>query len=232
MFFTFFWPFLGKTMQKGSKIDQKSAKALQKPTFCAFWGGARIFPTGSRLVPDFQKVVLEFAESGVKFWPEICRIGWFLRIWEVFWWVWGGWGLVWGGSGGFGGWFWGGWGGGLGVLGKFLVIFGGDLERWGKIFGDLEGLERFGGVWRDFEGWNDFWWFLPLFDAFGEHWDGFLFFEKWKCIAMLAKPTQSHVKHGRGHLHGAYHFFVLEPVCKVVMWILMITRSLRRPEKQ
>ena len=56
----------------------------------------------------------------------------------------------------FGGLFWGGWGGGLGVLGKFLVIFG-DLERWGKIFGDLEGLERFGGVWRDFEGWNDFW---------------------------------------------------------------------------
>jgi len=42
------------------------------------------------------------------------------------------------------------------VLGTFLVIFG-DLERWGKIFGDLEGLERFGGVWRDFEGWNDFW---------------------------------------------------------------------------
>ena len=56
----------------------------------------------------------------------------------------------------FGGWFWGGWGGGLAVLGKFLVIFG-DLERWGKSFGDLEGLERFGGVWRDFEGWNDFW---------------------------------------------------------------------------
>ena len=40
-------------MQKGSTIDQKSAKALQKPTFCAFWGGARIFPTGSRLVPDW-----------------------------------------------------------------------------------------------------------------------------------------------------------------------------------
>lgn len=47
-------------------------------------------------------------------------------------------------------------GAGVWVLGKFLVIFG-DLERWGKIFGDLEGLERFGGVWRDFEGWNDFW---------------------------------------------------------------------------
>jgi len=25
------------------------------------------------------------------------------------------------------------------------VIFG-DLERWGKSFGDLEGLERFGGI--------------------------------------------------------------------------------------
>ena len=47
-------------------------------------------------------------------------------------------------------------GAGVWVLGKFLVIFG-DLERWGKIFGDLEGLERFGGVWRDFEGWNHFW---------------------------------------------------------------------------
>ena len=34
---------------------------------------------------------------------------------------------------------------------------------------------------------------------------------------MLVKPTQSHVKHGKGHLHGAYHFFVLEPVCKVVV---------------
>ena len=66
----------------------------------------------------------------------------------------------------------------------------------------------------------------------GEHWDCFLFFEKGKCLAMLVKPTQSHVKHGRGHLHGAYHFLVLEPVCKVVMCILMITRSLRRPEKQ
>ena len=39
-------------------------------------------------------------------------------------------------------------GAGVWVLGKFLVIFG-DLERWGKIFGDLEGLkdlEGFAGI--------------------------------------------------------------------------------------
>jgi hypothetical protein len=34
VFFTFFGQFLGKTVQKGPKIDQKSAKTLQKP---AFW---------------------------------------------------------------------------------------------------------------------------------------------------------------------------------------------------
>ena len=122
MFFRIFKPFLGKTLQKVPKIDQKSAKTLQKPALLAVHGFSRLvpdwFPTGSRLVPDFQKV-LEFAESGVKCWPEICRIGWFLRIWEVFWWVWGGWGLVWGYSGGFGGWFWGGWGGGLGFWESF-----------------------------------------------------------------------------------------------------------------
>ena len=71
-FFTLFGRFLGKTLQKGPKIDQKSAKG-------AVHGFSRLvpdwFPTGSRLVPDFQKVVLEFAESGVKFWPEIRRIG-------------------------------------------------------------------------------------------------------------------------------------------------------------
>jgi hypothetical protein len=33
------------------------------------------FPTGSRLVPNLPKAVLKFAESGVRFWPEICRIG-------------------------------------------------------------------------------------------------------------------------------------------------------------
>ena len=48
-------------------------------------------------------------------------------------------------SGGFGGWFWGGWGGGLGVLGKFLVIFG-DLERY------FSGFRGLGKIWRCAEG--------------------------------------------------------------------------------
>ena len=88
------------------------------------------------------------------------------------------------------------------------------------------GFGGLGKIWKGFGG------ILTGGMISGEHWDCFLFFEKGKCLAMLVKPTQSHVKHGRGHLHGAYHFFVLEPVCKVVMCILMITRSLRRPEKQ
>ena len=154
-FFTFFRPFW-----------EKSTKQVPKPCknqhFCAFWGGALVpdwfptgsrlvpdwFPTGSRLVPDFQKVVLEFAESGVKFWTEICRIGWFLGIWEVFWWVWGGWGLVWGCSGG-----------GFGVAGAgvwrfwesfwwFLVIWkdGGRVLGIWRVWKDLEG---FGGILKD-----------------------------------------------------------------------------------
>ena len=91
---------------------------------------------------------------------------------------------------------------------------------------------NFLGIWRAWKDLEGFGGILKGGMISGEHWDCFLFFEKGKCLAMLVKPTQSHVKHGRGHLHGAYHFFVLEPVCKVVMCILMITRSLRRPEKQ
>ena len=79
MFFRMFKPFLETTLQKVPKIDQKSAKTLQKPAFLCLLKRCTDFPdwfrAGSRLVPDFQKVVLEFAESGVKFWPEICRIG-------------------------------------------------------------------------------------------------------------------------------------------------------------
>ena len=113
-----------KPLQKGLKIDQKSAKT---PAFLCLLGRCTDFPdwlpTGFRLVPDFQKVVLEFAESGVKFWPEICRIGLFLRVWEVFWWVWGGWGLVWGCSGG--------------VRGVVLGWLGRGFGCFGKVSGDF-----------------------------------------------------------------------------------------------
>ena len=62
---------LGGFWEKPCKKGQKSTKKVPKGRCTDFpdW-----FPTGSRLVPDFQKV-LEFAESGVKFWPEIRRIG-------------------------------------------------------------------------------------------------------------------------------------------------------------
>ena len=143
-----FFAFLSRFWENTAKSAKNRPKKCQNPAKTSIFGGARIFPTGSRLVPDFQKVVLEFAESGVKFWPEICRIGWFLRIWEVFWWVWGGWGLVWGYSGGFGGWFWGGWGGGLGFWESFwwfLVIWK-DGGRFLGIWRVWKNLEGFGGI--------------------------------------------------------------------------------------
>jgi len=50
-------PFLGKTLQKVPKIDQTSAKTLQKPQFLCLLGRCTDFPdwfpTGSRLVPDW-----------------------------------------------------------------------------------------------------------------------------------------------------------------------------------
>ena len=80
-----------------------------------------------------------------------------------------------------------------------------------RVWKDLEG---FGGILKGGMISGDFYRYVTPLVSIGMV---FYFFEKWKCIAMLVKPTQSHVKHGRGHLHGAYHFFVLEPVCKVVM---------------
>ena len=68
-FFTLFGPLLGKTL-KNAKSRPKKCQNPAKTSILPF-GAVHGF---SRLVPDFQKVVLEFAESGVKFWPEICRI--------------------------------------------------------------------------------------------------------------------------------------------------------------
>ena len=135
-FFHIVWAVVGKNIEKMLKVDQKSAKTLQKPAFCLLGRCTDFpdwFPTGSR-----------FPKSGVGICRKRCQVLARnlpnLRIW----WVWGGWGLVWGCSGGFGRWFWGGWGGGLGVLGKFLVIFG----IW-KDGGRFLGIWR---VWKDLEG--------------------------------------------------------------------------------
>ena len=58
-------------MQKVPKINQKSAKTLQKLAFLCLLGRCTDFPdwfqTGSRLVPNLPKAVLKFAESGVRF---------------------------------------------------------------------------------------------------------------------------------------------------------------------
>ena len=59
--------------------ENPAKRGKNRPNKCQNPAKTSILPFGavhgfSRLVPDFQKVVLEFAESGVKFWPEICRI--------------------------------------------------------------------------------------------------------------------------------------------------------------
>jgi hypothetical protein len=52
------------------KIDQKSAKSLQKPAFLCLLGRCTDFPdwfpTGSRLVPNLPKAVSDFNFLGVK----------------------------------------------------------------------------------------------------------------------------------------------------------------------
>ena len=55
MFFSHFsGGFWEKTLQKRAKNrPKKCPNPTKKQHFCAFWGGARIFPTGSRLVPDW-----------------------------------------------------------------------------------------------------------------------------------------------------------------------------------
>jgi hypothetical protein len=67
------WHFFGRIWHFLQGFCQKSTKQVPNPCknqhFCAFWGGARIFPTGSRLVPDWFPTGSEFAESGA----EICR---------------------------------------------------------------------------------------------------------------------------------------------------------------
>ena len=73
----FFSRFLAKTLQKVPNSTKKVPNPCKNQHFCAFWGGARIFPTGSRLVPDWfptgsrlvpnlPKAVSDFNFLGVK----------------------------------------------------------------------------------------------------------------------------------------------------------------------
>ena len=58
------WHFFGRIWHFLEGFCQKSTKKVPNPCknqhFCAFWGGARIFPTGSRLVPNLPKAVSDF----------------------------------------------------------------------------------------------------------------------------------------------------------------------------
>ena len=199
MFFTLFGRFFGKTLQKMPKIDQNSAKTLQKPAMILcllgrwtdfldwFPTGSQLvpdwFPTGSRLVPDWfptgSRLVPDWFPTGSRLVPDWFPTGsrlvpdWFPDWFPT-------------GSRWFGGGFWGGWGGGLGVLRKFLVIFG-DLERWGKIFGDLEGLERFGGFWRVE-------WFLVIFTAIWRLWWALGWFFISRKVEMPCHVGKAHSK--------------------------------------
>ena len=62
-----FGPFLGKTLQKGSNIDQKSAKTMQKTSILCLLGRCTDFPdwfpTGSR-----------FPKSGVGICRKRCQV--------------------------------------------------------------------------------------------------------------------------------------------------------------
>ena len=62
----FFGRFLAKTLQKVPNSTKKVPNPCKSQHFCAFWGGARIFPTGSRLVPNLPKAVSDFNFLGVK----------------------------------------------------------------------------------------------------------------------------------------------------------------------
>ena len=66
-FGTFLVDFWQKPLQKVPNSTKKVPNPCKNQHFCAFWGGARIFPTGSRLVPDWFPTGSEFAESGVRF---------------------------------------------------------------------------------------------------------------------------------------------------------------------
>ena len=73
--FTFFG---GKTLQKGPKIDQKSAKTLQKLAFLCLFGRCTdfpdSFPTGSRVVPDWFPTGSRFPKSGVGICRKRCQV--------------------------------------------------------------------------------------------------------------------------------------------------------------
>ena len=121
-YFSHVWAVFGKNPAKRAKNRPKKcqnpAKTCIFVPFGAVHGFSRLvpdgFPTGSRLVPDFQKVVLEFAESGVKFWPKFAELDDFLGFGKCF----GGFGAGGGSLGVFGG-FGGGWRGVWGFWASF-----------------------------------------------------------------------------------------------------------------
>ena len=76
-----FEPFLGKTLQKVPKIDQKSAKTLQKPAFLAVHGF-------SRLVPDWfpisKKWCWNLPKAVSSFGPKFAELDGFLGFGKCF----------------------------------------------------------------------------------------------------------------------------------------------------
>ena len=83
----------------------------------------------------------------------------------------------------------------------------------GKFFGiwrAWKDLEGFGGILKGGMISGDFFRYLTPLVSIGIV---FIFRKvEMHCHVGKAHSKQSHVKHGRGHSHGAYHFFVLEPV--------------------
>ena len=73
----FFGRFLAKTLQKVPNSTKKVQNPCKNQHFCAFWGGARIFPTGSRLVPDWFRICRKRCQISI-FWVSKKRAvsGW------------------------------------------------------------------------------------------------------------------------------------------------------------
>ena len=87
-----FKPFLEKTLQKVPKIDQKSAKTLQKPAFLCLLKRCTDFPdwfrAGSRLVPDWfpisKKWCWNLPKAVSSFGPKFAELDDFLGFGKCF----------------------------------------------------------------------------------------------------------------------------------------------------